>query len=542
MGTIKRAIQLMKENNTKTTSMHRRLFMFFTMIIVFVLASFMTVLLLFDLSSNEEAVSNYLDTELGHISADISEDMGTLSVQGVNMSEDFTDMTERFFLDEKINLRQLMTNNDYIEKYLGSLLPTLSAAINSLDCSGAFIVLAKNPENTTTRHSGLYLKKTATNTIGAVTAKVYCLRGSAKLARKYGIELLGQWKMEFNEETEDFFSHVMKTAKEHPELPLSCLYYWSERFTLEDNSESGFLLSIPLLTKNGEVFGVCGYELSDRLFKQLYTPDNSVYPGAFATLATGDDAIYHIDRGMIAGNSFLTGTRINSELHYTEPYRDFTILHTGNTIYAGRQTTLRIYASNSPYADTSLTTGVMMDYNTLREAVNGNRRIYIGISVVLLVVSLFIALLTSRRFLRPVTEGLNDIKKKDYARKSNKYLEINDLMEYLDEQEKSMVPTEVDTSSDLTPLFHAFLANVRTLSPAERNVFDLYIKGYTAKEIAEELFLSINTIKTHNRRIFTKLNVSTRKELMVYIDMMKDMNLIEQVGSYTPKNTQKGSP
>ena len=77
-------------------------------------------------------------------------------------------------------------------------------------------------------------------------------------------------------------------------------------------------------------------------------------------------------------------------------------------------------------------------------------------------------------------------------------------------------------------MFEQFLQNVKTLSQAERNVFDLYIRGYKAQEIADELHLSINTIKTHNRRIFAKLNVSTRKELLVYIDMMKELNMIHE--------------
>ena len=38
----------------------------------------------------------------------------------------------------------------------------------------------------------------------------------------------------------------------------------------------------------------------------------------------------------------------------------------------------------------------------------------------------------------------------------------------------------------------------------------------------EVITLSINTIKTHNRRIYTKLNVTSRKELMVYVEMMKE--------------------
>lgn len=69
------------------------------------------------------------------------------------------------------------------------------------------------------------------------------------------------------------------------------------------------------------------------------------------------------------------------------------------------------------------------------------------------------------------------------------------------------------------------MENIGTLSPAEKAVFDLYMEGHTGKEISEKLYLSINTIKTHNKRIYEKMNVSSRNELMVYIKMMKEMNL-----------------
>ena len=66
------------------------------------------------------------------------------------------------------------------------------------------------------------------------------------------------------------------------------------------------------------------------------------------------------------------------------------------------------------------------------------------------------------------------------------------------------------------------MENIQTLSAAERAVFDLYLQGHTAREIAAILCLSINTIKTHNRRIYMKLNVTSRKELLVYIQMMEE--------------------
>jgi len=48
------------------------------------------------------------------------------------------------------------------------------------------------------------------------------------------------------------------------------------------------------------------------------------------------------------------------------------------------------------------------------------------------------------------------------------------------------------------------------LSEQEYNVLRLIWLGKKNNEIANELFLSINTIKTHIRRIYTKLNVNSR--------------------------------
>jgi len=60
-----------------------------------------------------------------------------------------------------------------------------------------------------------------------------------------------------------------------------------------------------------------------------------------------------------------------------------------------------------------------------------------------------------------------------------------------------------------------FLEDVRELlSNREFEVFRLLITGKTDTEISKELFISHHTIKTHNRNIYKKLNVSNRVELI----------------------------
>lgn len=54
------------------------------------------------------------------------------------------------------------------------------------------------------------------------------------------------------------------------------------------------------------------------------------------------------------------------------------------------------------------------------------------------------------------------------------------------------------------------------LSSRERQIVDLVVEGRTNKQIAEELYLSENTIKTHMSRIFRKVGVNGRSQLAAW--------------------------
>ncbi len=52
------------------------------------------------------------------------------------------------------------------------------------------------------------------------------------------------------------------------------------------------------------------------------------------------------------------------------------------------------------------------------------------------------------------------------------------------------------------------------LSDAERRVLDLLLNGLSLSQVASELWLSPNTVKTHRRSIYRKLGATTRQEMM----------------------------
>ena len=55
---------------------------------------------------------------------------------------------------------------------------------------------------------------------------------------------------------------------------------------------------------------------------------------------------------------------------------------------------------------------------------------------------------------------------------------------------------------------------VEELSTQEKNIKNLILSGKSNKEIAGELFISLNTVKTHITNIYNKLNISNRKDLI----------------------------
>ena len=62
------------------------------------------------------------------------------------------------------------------------------------------------------------------------------------------------------------------------------------------------------------------------------------------------------------------------------------------------------------------------------------------------------------------------------------------------------------------------LAAERGLSPREREVLYYLGRGYNHGYVAEKLYISENTVRTHVRHIYAKLAINSREELLAMID------------------------
>lgn len=87
-------------------------------------------------------------------------------------------------------------------------------------------------------------------------------------------------------------------------------------------------------------------------------------------------------------------------------------------------------------------------------------------------------------------------------------------------EEKAETPTESFEPTDAARLLH-FTEKLPALTPTENKIYNCYLEGKTTKEIMASLNIKENTLKYHNKNLYGKLGVSSRKELLYFAKMLK---------------------
>ena len=82
---------------------------------------------------------------------------------------------------------------------------------------------------------------------------------------------------------------------------------------------------------------------------------------------------------------------------------------------------------------------------------------------------------------------------------------------------------------DMEAMFRSFAEKAKTLSAAEQRILHYYIDGHEIAQIPELAYISIHTVKKHNRSIYQKLQIASRDELMLYIELFRCCDRLEEL-------------
>ena len=102
------------------------------------------------------------------------------------------------------------------------------------------------------------------------------------------------------------------------------------------------------------------------------------------------------------------------------------------------------------------------------------------------------------------------------------------LRELVRQKEEALRTTSTDVSrSDRVvsaEMMEYFAQGLDTLTSQERQIYEAYLSGMSTKDIMIELNIKENTLKFHNKNLYSKLGVSSRKQLLeVYRAIKSDM-------------------
>jgi Response regulator containing a CheY-like receiver domain and an HTH DNA-binding domain len=82
------------------------------------------------------------------------------------------------------------------------------------------------------------------------------------------------------------------------------------------------------------------------------------------------------------------------------------------------------------------------------------------------------------------------------------------------------MPMEYQIGGEVLSMLDDFVARIPLLTRAECNILQYYINGHEISEIPELAYISIHTVRKHNKSIYKKMQVATKEELLLYVDLL----------------------
>ena len=88
-------------------------------------------------------------------------------------------------------------------------------------------------------------------------------------------------------------------------------------------------------------------------------------------------------------------------------------------------------------------------------------------------------------------------------------------------REVAQLRKQVETEEE-TGRYRVFVDHQGLLTPTERGIYDLYVEGKNTVQVRQILGITENTLKYHNRNLYSKLGVSSRRQLVEFAKRLEE--------------------
>lgn len=500
-------------------------------------------------TGTKQRIADTLEFQLQIFEKQIDTYYDNLAVMSVQLSNEATEILESYLVRNSIDFSDLNDDEALISGIQDALITPLRYKLWEADCSGAFIVLDAKVnskiEGAEYSRTGIYLQR---NSLETTDTRVLLYRGLSDVGKRHNCMPHRKWRLEFNTKLFPNYDELKSEAS----FPLYQSYRITDVALLPGTDQHVMLMTVPLLSKDGTFYGLCGFELNEGYFKQIFAQPSELERAVFCISKSSDGL-------NLSESTTLSAGILNN--YYLEPHGSFGSKDFGsglieysneNASYIGITNEIRICPSKCTSAVSVLIP--KQDYNQMRSADT--------LRIILLIASLsatavILAWFFSRRYLQPLKQSLDIIRKKEYEQSSADVVEINDLFDFLAEQDRinedelSRARREKDDALAVADEFKSkfdetskqnerlaysrkdeidpydyenFKVGIQTLTKKEHEIFELYLSGKTAKDILSILQIQESTLKFHNHNILEKLGVSSRKQMLRFAALMQQEN------------------
>ncbi len=502
--------------NSIKYSMRIRLFVLLSVLVLTMLIGLFIIFLItgninIGLKESEKFIINNHDD----VSAKVKNYYENTAAEVLSFSKIVSLDIESKLAEKQFTTDDLTNNPSLLSDVISDELNQVMLYLNRSKSSGAFIILNatvndKLPDSEYSK-AGIYLKNLEPNIVNSTSPTIYMLMGNPNIAYNNNIPLHPNWKMEFNVKDSPYYSMPMDFSTNKTKTPK--LYYWSPRFTLPGTYEEIMTCTAPLRDSNGNVFGVCGLDISSMLFKLSFMPDKAMFERTFSMLSPVYENRVNSAQSMIAADYTAKNILSEDDITISNSKKKIYSYKNGDKRFSGYHDYIKLYPEDSVFSDEKWILSVMVPENDVSSYVMKTNLRLLAVCFVLMMSGILISFIISKYYIKPIHNAINIIKQNPGTGTKTNIPEFDDLIECISAREES------DPDS---LILNEFLNNLRTLSPSERAVFNLYAEDYSAREIAGKLFLSINTIKTHTKHIYAKLDIKSKDELLLYVEMLKE--------------------
>ena len=476
---------LVKQFKTEGLSMRRRFAFYVFSVICLFLAVIIILLNLFGiLNPTNRQIMNDLNAQLSACSDSIESDCDELAACAISFSGQLSDSIQNYLTENHISFDGLENNSEALDALQNRLYDSVYLNMQVAPASGAFCILdtTANNHSDAPLYSGIYLKYINLYSENTVNNDFSIYRGSFSTGKSRGINFHSGWK---NESSTDFFEHCSEIFSDGTH------YVLSPAVPIPDTWERARYIYVPIRDHNDNIIGVCGFEINDLLFQLSYKTEDGRWGDVTSGLLDESDGIYS---GQFSSGRYNTENALNIKSKNGSQRFDF-----GSEKCVGL--TNEIVLGNETFS-----VAVMIQKTQYESFL---RKGQINILLVFLIAAILAAvccIFMSKKYVSPILKKIEQVKaKEEYEKASKKYeLAKSEIDRLAEKHKEEIVPEE----------YQFFVENLSTLTPAEYRVYELYLSGKTAKQIAEILHITENTLKYHNKNIYSKLGISSRKQLL----------------------------